>query len=161
MESPFRRGIAQPLTPAYGSVEDNLHDRQKPWIIIETNPAQLELPGASGRIEYGFASSLVHWADAVAPRAGDKTYDMFFATYENFHQTPNRVTIRCGLPADVTFTLQPIPADLDPAQPICVVRVADGQFRYYYMPLADLGDRRFKAVAVDGRVIEGFRLNYD
>lgn len=33
--------------------------------------------------------------------------------------------------------------------------------RVYFMPIGNMGDRRFTAVSEDGWVMEGFRLGYD
>jgi hypothetical protein len=147
--------------PHYGSSDINLFEREKPWIIVETNPAQLEMPGESGRPGYGHASTLIHWANAAAPQASQPTFRMNFAVYDGFHYSPDRVYIKCGLPDEIVFTGQTLVSGLEADKPICTVRVVDGDVRFYYMPLADLGDRRFKAVDEEGRVIEGFRLNHD
>ncbi len=63
--------------------------------------------------------------------------------------------------------------DLSPAAqgetPVCVVwwqferwtEDFDAPREFFFMPIADLTDRRFRAVSESGWVLEGFRLSYD
>jgi hypothetical protein len=135
-----------------------------PWIIVHYAPRGGSQTNPEGFSRWGYAVvySRVYWGRArVNPNNGH--YSIRFAEFDAPPHIQDSGEIECG-PADEIRGQNSHP-DVVGDDPVCHAWVyppiPDNDLRIYYMPLGDLGDRRFTAVSEDGWVMEGIRLRYD
>ena len=129
-----------------------------PWIIVETNP------DGGTRWGYGFTGPFPHHGSAFY---GD-TLRLLRYRFD-FHDSPGHsqssATIACGRVDDLAEVYTDTMAGMSGEEPICIAwsfaNNDPANLRRYFMPIGNIGDRRFTAVSEEGWVMEGFRLMYD
>jgi hypothetical protein len=135
-----------------------------PWITVHYAPRGISplFPEGFSRFGYAFAYWRVHWgAVSINPHSGHYNIQFYEITSPGHWQQSGEID--CG-PADEIAGANSHPGVVGD-DPVCHAfvhpSIPDDELRIYYMPLGDLGDRRFTAVSEDGWVMEGIRLRYD
>lgn len=129
-----------------------------PWMIVQLNPE------GGSRWGYAFAGPFPHWGRVTeSSHSGRVRTDFWF--FDHFPHILNSARIHCGTANELADYYVNIMEGYEGDTPFCIVYVNAGsrpeESRVYFMPIANMGDRRFTAVSEDGWVIEGFRLMYD
>ena len=169
----FGSHVAQPFAPDADLLLPDFKDHDlevegslpyAPWIIIQYAPRGGSQTNPDGFSRWGYAqvNSAVYWGSMnIVENTG-----RYYITFYRFDAPPHihmSGEIRCGTADDIRGQ-NDLPsivgedtlcsAFINPAAP-------GNNLRIFYMPLGDLGDRRFTAVSDDGWVMEGIRLRYD
>ena len=135
-----------------------------PWIIAQYAPRGDSQTNPDGFSRWGYA--LVFWRvywGYVSVNPNNGVYSIIFDDFNSPPRVQMSGEIQCG-PADEIGGQNSHPGVVgdDPLCHAYIHPAAPGNdLRIYYMPLGDLGDRRFTAVSEDGWVMEGRRVRYD
>jgi len=127
-----------------------------PWMIVQLNPE------GGSRWGYAYTGPFAHWGKVRgSPNSGPVSFDFWF--FDSFPHILDSARLLCGTMDEISEVYTSI--QYEGSEPICLAYVNSGfqpeETRAYFMPIANMGDRRFTAVSEDGWIIEGFRLMYD
>ncbi len=128
-----------------------------PWMLVEMNP------DGESRWGYAYSSRYPHWGSAhFSSFYGFMGYSFWF--YDAVPHIAESAHVTCG-PIDKLAVVYPrAMAGHEGNEPLCIAWTfvpVPGEWRTYFMPLGNFGDRRFTAVSEDGWVLEAYRLSYD
>lgn len=129
-----------------------------PWMIVQLNP--------EGGSRWGFAYTgpFAHWGKVSQSSAGGIVRTDFWF-FDSPPHIGNSAGMRCGTGQDLADVYVNTMDGYEESELLCFIFVNAGSrpegSRAYFMPIGNMGDRRFTAVSEDGWIIEGFRLMYD
>lgn len=127
---------------------------QTAWVIVQTNP-QGDQFWELGRMTPLPQSGFAGYSES------QRLLRYHFVFYGSIVSPTVSGTITCGRIDDLAEQYSNSMAGWSGEEPICTAISFGGDGKRYFMPLGNMGDRRFSAVAEDGSVMEGFRLLYD
>ncbi len=142
------------------NLSDEPDQPQAPWLIIQRNTT-----GELIKWGYAFSDRFPHWGQVFELKESKLLYYRFMH-YDFFPHTVESATIECGRAIDLAAVYPDAFGEEPGNDPLCITwsftgNILDGKRRVYYMPIGNMGDRRFTAVSEDGWAMEGFRLGYD
>ncbi len=128
-----------------------------PWHIIQISP--------NGN---AYSDWISNWGEFNVAGHTDLVFYRFYDLTTDISSNQN-AEIACGTGDDLQAFYSGTSHDLSGTELRCIVWIAPDTSsvpgpnggRVYYMPLGNMGDRRFAATSDDGWTIEGFRLMYD
>jgi len=129
-----------------------------PWLISETSPDE--------QTAWGFALTgpFTHHGSAFYGNTLRLLRYRFSFIDSPVHSQPS-ATIACGRIDDLAEVYPDTMEGMSGEEPICVAwsfaNNDPANLRRYFMPIGNMGDRRFTAVSEEGWVMQGFRLMYD
>lgn len=147
--------------PTFGEVVNGSEEPTQPytaWLIVQRDPDGETAWG------YGYSGPLPHWGRLFELENSGIAWYLF----QYFDAPPHSVqsaSIECGGKSDLAAEYPSLFDTIEGDDPLCIAwaftgNPPDGE-RVYFMPIGNMGDRRFTAVSEDGWVMEGYRLGYD